>query len=45
VIAGVDWDQLSIVAAFLGGFVVGVGVVIRLSRMIVEFVRREDRRE
>jgi hypothetical protein len=40
VIAGPQWSDLTHAGAFVLGLVVGVLVVIRLSRVLVELLRR-----
>jgi hypothetical protein len=38
----VTWDDVAITGAFVLGAILGAGVVLRLTRYLLEYLRRRD---
>ena len=43
ILAGVDWSNLTVAAAFVLGAILGTVATIRLTRTLLEYLKREQR--
>jgi hypothetical protein len=41
IVAGVDWTNLNVAAAFILGAVLGTVATIRLTRTLLEYLKRD----